>query len=388
MKSYLLLIILISSCIPNSQNDVSTETSKYRLKIQNTVEYNIENKSDINSIIDVLDGFFETKDSSYVNNPYWLENDNSFYKYPFYEFSTLENYGSSKLRPNLLSITEINNNHFICKLGWFYDYKNTQSLQFIYNVSVIKKNERFLLKNILSHNIKDWKKLKIGNITYWIPEHVKINRFKAEKYNNINEKISTFFGAKLISFSYIYCDSNEQLMRLIGYDFDQSMYLQDQNGSVTYTDDNLIFSGNNSEINTHELVHLYVAEKFTQANPFINEGIATFLGGSKGLSYEDHLFKLKIHLNNNDINIYDEYFFGNYVLDSDTSLRYTLSAFLCDLALREIGKKGLFELLNCGISNYDIIDYIDDFFKVNSSNFNEFIKNELQEYDFDSIKNI
>ena len=142
MKSYLLLIILISSCIPNSQNDVSTETSKYRLKIQNTVEYNIENKSDINSIIDVLDGFFETKDSSYVNNPYWLENDNSFYKYPFYEFSTLENYGSSKLRPNLLSITEINNNHFICKLAWFYDYKNTQSLQFIYNVSVIKKNER------------------------------------------------------------------------------------------------------------------------------------------------------------------------------------------------------------------------------------------------------
>jgi len=111
-----------------------------------------------------------------------------------------------------------------------------------------------------------------------------------------------------------------------------------QNGSIAFPDDRLIFSGNNNEINTHELVHLYLTEKFKNLNPYMNEGVASLFGGSKGLEYKDHLHKLKTHLISNEIDIYQEYFFGNYVIDFDTSLRYTLSAFICELTLKNLAR--------------------------------------------------
>lgn len=373
---------LFSCSSETNQTKATADESK--LKVRHTVEYNFKQENDFQAIIKVLEGFFNTQNNSYASNPYWFENDNSFFTYPFFEISTLERYGNSTLSKNLLSITQTSPQHFICKIGWFHEDQNEASLQFIYNVSVIKIGESYLLKNIVEYNIKDWEKIRQDRITYWTPANHKIDQVKAKKFNAINEQLSTFFNAEILDFSYVLCKSNAELMRLIGYDFEQSMYFSNQNGSVTYPDDFLIFSGNNDEINTHELVHLYVAERFTRINPFMNEGLATLLGGSKGVDYREHLLKLKNHLMNNDIDIYEEYFFKNYVIDNETSLRYTLSAFLCDLVLNENDKAELFELINCGNSNQDLMNYIAKVFNVNSINFNEYIINELEAYDFDS----
>ncbi|TXE16359.1 hypothetical protein ES731_14220 [Psychroflexus gondwanensis] len=375
----LLFLLMLSS----STHNKSDELEDNALIIQNTVEYNFKNKHDLESIIHALEGFLNTKNDSYLSNEFWIENDNSFYKYPFFEISNLENFGGMILKPSLLSVTQINSEHFICKLGWFYNNEKSRSLQYIYNVSVVKKNETFLLKNILEYNIKDWEKKEIKRVTYWTDNSHKINIEKADEFNDINNKLSTFFQSDVISFNYVLCNSNNELMRLIGYDFESSMFFSNQNGSIAFPDDRLIFSGNNNEINTHELVHLYLTEKFKNLNPYMNEGVASLFGGSKGLEYKDHLHKLKTHLISNEIDIYQEYFFGNYVIDFDTSLRYTLSAFICELTLKKFGKDKLFELINCGKSNYDIINYIKKYFEVNPNDFNDFIKYELENYDFE-----
>jgi len=128
------------------------------------------------------------------------------------------------LKPSLLSVTQINSEHFICKLGWFYNNEKSRSLQYIYNVSVVKKNETFLLKNILEYNIKDWEKKEIKRVTYWTDDSYKINIEKADEFNDINNKLSTFFQSDVISFNYVLCNSNNELMRLIGYDFESSMF--------------------------------------------------------------------------------------------------------------------------------------------------------------------
>ena len=383
-KFSFIFLFLFFSC--NSQ-----ERDKISLNINNSVEYNLSSKYEFKKIISTLKEFVNTKNTIFKNNPNWVKYNDKFFSYPFLDIINIEYVnGKIEYKPTLLSITKTNHeNTYIVKLGWFKVNKEEEeiSLRFIYNLLAIKDNNGvFLLKNILEFNTKKWSIIEIGDIKFYInPEH-KFDENNALKFNSINEELSHFFEIDKIKFTYFLCNTNFMLMKALGYDFEETMYFSNQNGSITYPNDNLIFSGNKSEINKHELVHLYTYKKFKNKHKIIDEGIATFLGGSKGLSYEDHLFKLKKHIEFNSINLHDELFKNNYVLDEDTSLMYTLGAFLCDLTIKKGGKKLLFELLDSGNTNEDLINNIKRIFNIKDNDINRFLINELNNYDFKKHK--
>ena len=51
---------------------------------------------------------------------------------------------------------------------------------------------------------------------------------------------------------------------------------------------NIIFSGNDTEIYTHEIVHIYTHTLFPNVSSFLDEGVATYLCGSGKYDYGWH----------------------------------------------------------------------------------------------------
>jgi hypothetical protein len=280
-----------------------------------------------------------------------------------------------------LSIKEIEKDSYQIKSAWIKKNNDTLNLNYIFNFIVAKEDNKYVFKNIISSNIKYWKKNVVKSISYYSTE--KIDRNKAIEFNDFNNKTAIYFNSKVLNFTYFKCKSVEELMKIRGYDFEYSMTLESQIGGETFTNENLIFSGNNSEVNKHELVHLYTFAKFKNIHNLIDEGISTFLGGSQGLSYKDHLLKLKDHLNSNKINIYKELFFDNYIIDQKTSLWYTVGALLCDLCQKKYGQQTLFELMNSGKKDIDIVVTIEKIFKIDRTELDSFIRKEISKYEFD-----
>ena len=124
------------------------------------------------------------------------------------------------------------------------------------------------------------------------------------------------------------------------------MYVDKTGGLADYG--NIIFSGNNSEIYTHEIIHIYTSNLFPKIDKFIDEGLATFMAGSGKYSYEWHRNKLNKFLNENkDYNFevhtdaYERIYFEN-----ETSIPYLSSALILERTLTNLWKREeLMELL-------------------------------------------
>lgn len=384
----LFLLNFLTSC--NSKDD--KKVNDLKLQINPSVIYSEKNISEDKKIIRTLEKFLNSKNEDYSHNNYWIKKDNRYFHYPFLEIYQIENNALDKnnsYTPTLLSITRTANEEINVKIGWFANQGDFSIMNIIYNILAVKIDNEYKFKNILSQNTKDWKEVKIGNILYtYYPDFI-FSKERARKFNYTNNRLADFFSADTISFKYFISKDVNQFMRIRGYDFETTMFMDNQNGAETFPHDNLIFSGNNSEINIHELIHLYTYWNFKNIHPIINEGISTYLGGSKGLKYQVHLKKLKKHLaNRNNIDLYDQLFNLNYVLDEETSLRYTLGAFLCDLAYNKGGKTVLFKLMNSGKSNKELMNTLKEIFDLEKDNFNTFIIDKIENYKNSGIKTI
>jgi hypothetical protein len=369
MKFYYIIVLLTFSNILNSQN----------LSFNSTIEINKKNEGEIKDIKNYLISFFSKIQIDYNYDYYWAKKKDTIFKQPYGDLATIiEN--DIDYTPLILSIKKRKLDEFEIKSAWIKNVKDTLDIKYIYNFIVAKENGNYVLKNILYSNIEKWKYEKVKNIFYY--SSTKIDKQKALEFNQFNNTVSLFFNSDVLDFTYFKCKNTEELMKIRGFDFEYSMILSSQNGGESFTNEKVVFSGNNSEINEHELVHLYTFSKHKKIHNLIDEGISTYLGGSQGLSYIEHLYKLKQHLKSAKINVYKELFFENYVIDEKTSLWYTIGAFLCDLCLKKYGKNMLFELMNSGKKDVNIVEQIEKVFKINRNDFNSFIRSELEEYEF------
>lgn len=336
-----------------------------------------------NNSTDVLDKFYE-----YINIPlnerdnttFWVKS--NFFKYPETDIlDIIRNAKNHKI--TILSFNNIDDKRSVIKIAWIKTSNDYGNLYAIYNIYAIKNNNEILFENVLDFNVLDFKNFNLDEIKYvTYKEHI-FNYTDAKKMLDFNKKMSLFFEKETINFTYFLCRDMNHFKRIRGFDFDKMMVEQNQSGGETFPADNVIFAGNNSEFYPHEVVHLYTFKYFSNIHKMIDEGIATYFGGSKGIQFKEHINKLKNHLNENDLNIYDKLFKESeqYVLDDTSSLWYTIGALLCDLSLKKQGKEALLQLMNSGKTDEELLLTVEKIFKIKRENLDYFIKNELQNYE-------
>lgn len=121
-------------------------------------------------------------------------------------------------------------------------------------------------------------------------------------------------------------------------------YVDTQGGLADYG--NLIFSGMDSEVYTHEITHIYLRKLFPQIHDFFNEGFATYWAGSGKYDYQWHKRKVKLFLKEHpdydfskNMNVFSRIYY-----QKETSIPYLTAALVVERTLRLYGKAQLFDL--------------------------------------------
>jgi hypothetical protein len=229
-----------------------------------------------------------------------------------------------------------------------------------------------------------WSNRKIGTISYFFPPQYFFSEKKALELNQFNQEIAKIFKMSPIYFKYFICSSVEDAYKTVGYDYNLAQFVKTQTGAVAYPSNKAIFSGNNSELYPHEVVHLYTNQYRSQNkisfHTWFDEGIATLFGGSRGYSLDWHLSKLKNHLKNSKETSLENL---NQLItvpngEHMTEYRNTIGGLLCKLIYEKHGMDGLFDVLKSGHTDEDFFNTVERYFGVKKDGFTAFIRRELQ----------
>lgn len=344
MKQILLILTTFLTLACNGQE---TKQDHFVLTISPIIDRTDKTNQ---KVIETLTEFLKTKNTSLTENKFWVQTDFQKYIYPYLDIYNIENskYGKDFYRPTLVDIISTENpTQKIVKLAFIGHSKETQEnqLKSIYNIIANIFKDKVLFSRYLDFSTEKWKTVNSGSLTYKISPNKTINEVEINEQQKDINKICNFFQCKSIAITYYSCVNPKELFEIKGFDYNPMMYADKTGGLADYG--NLIFSGNNSEIYTHEIVHIYTSNLFPKIDKFIDEGIATYMAGSGKYNYEWHRNKLEKFLNENKdydfaahTNAYERIYFEN-----ETSIPYLTSSLILERTLRIYGKEKLIELL-------------------------------------------
>lgn len=155
-------------------------------------------------------------------------------------------------------------------------------------VYAIRESGQWVFTNALPRLTRDWKQHLIGHITYIVQPGHNFNEGKARSAVRFADSVAAMFGVQPITdLNYYVADTSEELHRILGLDFmvggEQASYADPGKKMI------LVGSPVFGEDHRHELTHVALAAlTWTPDTPgIINEGTATWLGGSLGKSFSD-----------------------------------------------------------------------------------------------------
>jgi hypothetical protein len=155
-------------------------------------------------------------------------------------------------------------------------------------VYAIRESGQWVFANALPRLTRDWKRRVVGHITYIVQPGHNFNEEKARTAVRFADSVAARFGVRPITeLNYYVADTPEELHRILGLDFmvggDQASYSDAARQMI------LVGSSVFGENHRHELTHYVLDPLMRSGNTpgIINEGTATWLGGSLGKSFPD-----------------------------------------------------------------------------------------------------
>ncbi len=294
-------------------------------------------------IIDRLESFLATKNQSATENQYWLASDFDHYFFPFNDLYKMEKDSSAVYKFELLQIldSEVDGTKIV-KFACFKKKGKQISLKAIYNVLAVKSQNQYFFSRSLSYNTRNWAEYQYADFTYFVSPKREFDVEAAKSQQIYKDFLTQFFNTEIYSVTYYSCISPEELFEIRGFDYVSNMYMS-KRGGLAEVFSGIIFSGNNSEQYDHELVHFF-SRAFSQHSmiPLFDEGIATYLGGSGGYSYEMLKKKLLTSLTeNNEIHLEDILvpYDRDYLLDGELDAAYVVGGLICEYTMANYGKE-------------------------------------------------
>lgn len=356
----------------------NAETPKkepYKLSISPNID-TTTNTSKV--ILTALEKFLKTKDSSLTENLYWKKADFKKFVFPYIDLYQIEagKLGKHYYQPTLMELQPLADMPGqMLKIGFVghNDLTGNTNIKAIYNLIAEEHNDSVIFSNYLNYSIHNWQQVTKPAIKYYIAPDRKMNVAEIAQQEEDIIRLQAFFEITLPQITYVSCTNVKQLFVTKGFDYHPMMYTETKGGMAGYG--NFIFSAINSELYTHEIVHLFTKAKFNVRNSLLDEGIATLLAGSSGHAYAWHKQQLKTYLASHpdfDFMQYTDVYAKQYIAD-ETSIPYMTGALICETLLYEQGKQTLFSLLETDGNLWDMLNESG----ITKANFNEKLEKAL-----------
>lgn len=221
----------------------------------------------------------------------------------------------------------------------------------VLRVFALKENDRWVFANALPRLTAAWLRADVGPISYVITPDGLFERGRAENLVSFADSVSARFDVpRLPATIYYFANDAEELHRAMGVDWTFGR------ATVGYAlwQDHMLLSGSAgfADSHQHEIVHILLSqlEAEGRTHPIVREGVATWLGGAEGVSF-DELMK-----------DYADYLRGNPSITADNALAgpaddrgwYPTGAALALLVYEKGGFPLVKELYTTGTSNDEL----------------------------------
>lgn len=387
--SLLLSLLLLFSC-----NEKTTTKEKNTLDQNNEtkvvdVDYPVRAFSNIQKENDtIIKAFRNCINSNKLSDyrKFWDKSDTLYLRTPYVALYNMVNFDYPTYIPTVVAIQKIEKNKYLFKIALMGHPEDFNSLYVIYNLYVKKDvSGEYVFQSALNESLKNWRVNNIDNITYYYSPTRNLQKDEIEAQIAFEDKLVQFLDVEKIRYKFIVCENKFESLKIAGYDYEDSMFLTEQNGGSTYPQQKILFSANNTFTYPHEVTHIYIKKFFQNIHPVIDEGFATYMGGSMNLDYKAQIRSLHYFVQNQKISI-NEYLFDENkrrtLIDNKSTIMYSAGALLCDLAFEKGGRQMLFTLMNSGGSDEELKKTIEEVFQIKIKDFDSFIKGELTKYEF------
>lgn len=297
-----------------------------------------------------LKGFLKARNDGVNPNPYI---ESAYLKdivEPFSWLRTAEGKkpnGKSFYTPTLLTVMPIGGQKYILKLAYMAannSLSDIPELKLVTSVEARKIGGKYLFYNTIEYNTRLYNVKQVGNIKYIYPN--KLDEEKAKKMDEFNSKFAKKFNTAPLKITYYKCDDPEQLFKMLGFDYIENMYYS-LSGGLAYQWSNTLLAGNNSELYEHEVVHFYTSILFEHITREVDEGYATYVGGSGGVSLDGlAMFAKKYTSANMNANIWDLATDFKVRVDGGVPITYILSGLVCRDVEEKYGVDGIKKLFS------------------------------------------
>jgi len=332
--------------------------------------------SEVKLVMKVFENYIASNPEEQNENPFWNKQEQKDYKnYDFLE---------SEFQPSLymgfpihvLSIKSKDSIYQIkAQFGMYQENKGPYVLAIV-NYYAKKENGEYKLYNALTFNRKKWNHKKIGYIDFYYPLYHKFDKSKAKKLNEFIEEITNNFEVKPKPIEYYFADDFDEVQKLKGIDYYIGMGGEIKPSGKAGGDK--VYSGGMEEYYPHEVFHVEIDDHYPDKYYWVSEGLATFLGGSRGKKLEWHLKRTNEYLAKHpevDLNNLLEL----STLDEYTDYHYSLGGLIVKLIYEKGGWEMVKKFMRSGNSKENYYIAIEKHLEVNRDNLNDYLRKKLKE---------
>lgn len=303
--------------------------------------------------INCLRRFFTQKMVSAPPSDYWYAPDMEHYGGPYAEllYAEFDSVGDLRYRPTVLEALPVGEGEILLKVMWSDEpgSLDLSTARYAFEFLVRSTTEGARLSLPIEYNTAHWERRTVGPITYIIsPRHV-FKPAEAEEQRSMIERLSAFFGVPSFPITFYSYAGIPDMYATKGWLRHPLIGVISTGGNAEGT--STVHSGNDRDIYTHEIAHLFSHRRTKNPPGLLEEGLATLIGGSVGHDYAWHRANLKrylaadptLDLRDHCITTVRDY------INEDTSVPYVIGAVLCERILRRGGKEGLFQVMSEGV---------------------------------------
>ncbi|MGL5889845.1 MAG: hypothetical protein ACRC3B_08165 [Bacteroidia bacterium] len=352
---------------------------------QNNIPITIHSRVDtsdveVKKIVTLWSDYLRSNPDSVYDNPNWNSEEKKQYAdfdlsrafmYPV-DANKILNYYT----PTILSVEKEKEHYAIRTLfiaeGLQDDYKRSNPWC-ISKLYAAKENGNWKLKNALSIITKDWKRNAVGKITFVYPPHHQFNLQLAKQANQYCIALTQKFRFdNWQPFVFYVTDSPDEMGRLLNFDF----YFTGYTTGLSMRENNLMFTGSGSEYYPHELTHMIFPSN--KKHSLIDEGFATWQGGSQNKSFAQNAAALALAVSKNDTVNFNDVLSRSWGYTCNAY--YSTGAILCKKAYETGGIEALQLLLKTPDDDNLLIQNLCQVFSIPENELDQFWRKEVLLY--------
>jgi len=229
---------------------------------------------------------------------------------------------------------------------------------------------------------RNWKKRKVGEVTYYFESDIDLPTAKA--FNSKNRLIARKLGLPPESLDFYMTDNYQQVLHLLGYAFYLPSAGKTRGGYGV--DCHTIFAINHNEDFSHDLIHYYVARiRKNSRNSAAEEGLAYYWGNAyytdsagRMIGMDAMVSALKtylaVHPDADFLTLFRENKLPFPGLAKEVAVKSMIAALFCREIERTKGMDGIRQLVNCGKGDENYFHSLNELTGIDTVNFNDRVK--------------